>query len=108
MCFPRPDIAAVRQARCPEHIFLATPHAPGYVGAMSSFAVLLGQLLAIAFACGLNLYATVALLGLASRLGWMSGLPPGLRGLENGFVIGSAALLYLFEFVIDKVPYVDS
>lgn len=75
---------------------------------MSPSAVLLGQLLSIAFACGLNLYATVALLGLASRLGWMAGLPPGLRGLENSIVIGSAALLYLFEFVIDKVPYIDS
>lgn len=67
-----------------------------------------GQLLALAFACGLNLYATVALLGLASRLGWFADLPTSLRGLENGLVIFSAALLFLIEFVIDKVPYADA
>ncbi len=69
---------------------------------------LAGQLLAIAFASGLNLYATVAVLGLASRIGWITTLPPGLRGLEDGVVIASAALLFAIEFVVDKVPHVDS
>jgi hypothetical protein len=71
-------------------------------------ALLLGQLLGTALACGINLYATVTLLGLASRFGWTDAVPPGLRGLENGIVIGSAAVLYFIEVVIDKVPYVDS
>lgn len=70
--------------------------------------ILLAQLLGTAFPAGLNLYATVAILGLASRLGWIATLPPGLRGLENGFVIGSALTLYLVEFVVDKVPNLDS
>jgi hypothetical protein len=71
-------------------------------------AVLLAQLLAAAFACGINLYAVVALLGLASRLGWIDALPVGLRGLENGIVLASAATLYFVQFALDKIPYVDS
>ena len=73
-----------------------------------SSSVLLSQLLGTAFACGLNLYATVAVLGLGSRLGWIPPLPPGLQGLENGLVIGSASMLFLVEFVVDKVPDLDS
>jgi hypothetical protein len=68
--------------------------------------VLAGQLLGTAFACGLNLYATVALLGIASRLG-VATLPPGMSGLENGVVIASAAALYIAEFIIDRVPVAD-
>jgi hypothetical protein len=71
-------------------------------------AATLGLLLGLAVACGLNLYATVALLGITSRLGWIDALPVGLRGLENGLVIGSAAGLFFIEFVVDKVPYADS
>ena len=62
----------------------------------------------VSFACGLNLYITVAALGLLSRLGVIEGLPPGLRGLEALIVIGSALTLYLVEAVIDKVRHADS
>lgn len=71
-------------------------------------AVAIGRLVGLSFACGLNLYATIALLGIGSRAGWFSGLPPELRGLENGLVIASAALLYIAEFVADKIPYLDA
>ncbi|HUG40252.1 MAG TPA: DUF4126 domain-containing protein [Longimicrobiales bacterium] len=70
--------------------------------------VLLGQLLGVSFACGLNLYITVAALGILSRVGLIDGLPPGLRGLEGLIVIGSALTLYLIEAVIDKVRHADS
>lgn len=70
--------------------------------------VLLGQLLGVAFACGLNLYITVAALGILSRVGLIDGLPAGLRGLEGLIVIGSALALYLIEAVIDKVRHADS
>lgn len=76
---------------------------------LAFLAVPLGQLLASALACGINLYATVATLALVSRynlLGWT--LPMELRGLENGVVIASAAMLYVLEFFVDKVPYLDS
>jgi hypothetical protein len=70
--------------------------------------ILLVQLVGTAFACGLNLYATVAVVGLGSQLGWIAPLPSGLVGLQHPLVIASAALLYLVEFVVDKVPNVDS
>ena len=77
--------------------------------ALSLLIIPLGQLLAGALACGLNLYASIAIAGLASRYGWMGfDLPTGLRGLENAIVIGSASALYLVEFVVDKMPYVDA
>lgn len=66
-----------------------------------------GRLTGVAIASGYNLYATLAFLGVASRLGWFV-LPPGVRGLENPIVIGSALALYVAEFVIDKFPYVDA
>ena len=70
--------------------------------------VLLGQLLGVSFACGLNLYITVASIGILSRFGLLDGLPPGLRGLEGLVVIASALALYLIEAVIDKVRHADS
>lgn len=70
--------------------------------------LLVGQLLGVALASGLNLYATVAILGLASRLGWIADVPPDLRGLEDTLVIASATLLFLIEFIVDKVPHLDS
>lgn len=70
--------------------------------------IVLGQLVCTAFAAGLNLYLTVAVLGLGSRLGLIPALPPGLKGLENEILIGSAIGLYLIEFIIDKIPELDS
>ncbi|MFO7893445.1 MAG: DUF4126 domain-containing protein [Longimicrobiales bacterium] len=70
--------------------------------------ILAGQLAGLAFACGLNLYLTVATLGILSRFGLMPGLPPGLHGLQGWIVIASAVGLYLVETVIDKVHHADS
>jgi hypothetical protein len=70
--------------------------------------VVLGQILGVAFGAGLNLYATVAFLGLAIRLGWIGGLPPELYGLGNPIVLVTAAVLYVVEFLIDKIPYADT
>ena len=69
--------------------------------------ILLVQLLGTAFACGLNLYATVAVLGLGSMIGFLPALPPGLQGLAHPLVLASALLLYVVEAVIDKFPDVD-
>jgi hypothetical protein len=66
-----------------------------------------GRLAGVAVACGFNLYATVAFLGIASRMQWFA-LPAELRGLENTVVIGSATVLYLAESIIDKFPYIDA
>jgi hypothetical protein len=59
------------------------------------------------FAAGLNLYATVAILGLASRYQWVR-LPPQFQAFDNDVVIGAAIVLYVVEFVADKIPWVDS
>lgn len=70
--------------------------------------MLAGQVVGVAFACGLNLYATVAALGILSRLGLAIGLPVGLQGLEGSIVIASALVLYVAEAVVDKIPHADS
>jgi hypothetical protein len=67
----------------------------------------LGRTLGFSFAAGVNLYATVALLGLASRYGWVS-LPPQYQAFDNDWVIGAALVMYAVEFFADKIPYVDS
>ena len=59
------------------------------------------------FAAGINLYATVAILGLASRFDWVS-LPPQFKVFDNDIVIGAAIVMYVIEFVADKIPWVDS
>jgi hypothetical protein len=69
--------------------------------------VTLGRTLGFSFAAGVNLYATVAILGLAARYGWVD-LPPQYQVFNNGFVIGTALVLYLVEFFADKIPYFDS
>jgi uncharacterized membrane protein YccF (DUF307 family) len=54
-----------------------------------------------------NLYATVAILGLASRYGWVE-LPPQFGVFDHDVVIYVAMAMYLVEFLADKIPYVDS
>ena len=67
----------------------------------------LGRTLGFSFAAGINLYATVAILGLASRYGWVS-LPEQYRVFDNDLIIGLALTLYVIEFFADKIPWVDS
>ena len=67
----------------------------------------LGRTLGFSFAAGLNLYATVAILGLASRYHWVT-LPPQFQAFDNSWVIGVAVVMYLVEFLADKIPWVDS
>ena len=67
----------------------------------------LGRTMGFSFAAGINLYATVAILGLASRYGWVS-LPPQYEVFNNPWIIGGALALYVVEFVADKIPWVDS
>lgn len=59
------------------------------------------------FAAGINLYATVVILGLASRYQWVK-LPDQFRIFDNDLVIGAALVLYVVEFIADKIPWVDS
>jgi hypothetical protein len=67
---------------------------------------LFALLAAIGFAAGLNLYATVAVLGLLARFGHLP-LPPGLQLLESGPVIAASLALFGIEFFADKIPAFD-
>ena len=60
-----------------------------------------------AWTSGINLYATVSVLGLLQKFSAIK-LPGGLDVLDNWWIIAVAGGLYLVEFVADKVPYVDS
>lgn len=60
-----------------------------------------------AWTSGINLYATVSVLGLLQKLGGIK-LPGGLDVLDHWVIIGVAGGLYLVEFFADKIPYVDS
>jgi hypothetical protein len=68
---------------------------------------IIGLALGSAWTSGINLYATVAVLGLLQHFG-LARLPGGLHVLDNWLIIGVAAFLYTIEFVADKIPYVDS
>jgi uncharacterized membrane-anchored protein len=63
-------------------------------------------LVAISFAAGLNVYATVATLGLLARFDLLP-LPTQLHLLENWWIMGASAILFAIEFFADKVPAFD-
>jgi hypothetical protein len=67
----------------------------------------LGRTMGFSFAAGINLYATVAILGLASRYDWVT-LPEQYRAFDNDFIIVTALVLYAVEFVADKIPWFDT
>ncbi len=67
----------------------------------------LGHTMPFAFASGLNLYATIAVLGLCQRFNLVD-LPTQFEPFGHPVVIGVAVVLYLVEFVADKIPWVDT
>ena len=74
---------------------------PGLVGPG-----LVGLIVAISFAAGLNVYATVATLGLLAHTSWVV-LPRGLHLLTSWWVIGASLGLFGIEFFADKIPAFD-
>ncbi len=73
------------------------------VDSINNLAVLLGS----SWGSGVNLYLTIAGLGIAHRLQWTT-LPGNMDTLAHPIVIAVAVLMYLVEFFADKIPYVDS
>jgi len=67
---------------------------------------LFALLVAIGFAAGLNVYATVAVLGLLAHFGHLP-LPPGLQLLQTWPVIAGSTALFAIEFFADKIPGFD-
>ena len=63
-------------------------------------------LVVVCFSAGLNVYATVAMLGLLSHAHVLT-LPASLRLVDNWYVIAVCGVLFLVEFVGDKIPIFD-
>jgi hypothetical protein len=63
-------------------------------------------LMVVCFSAGLNVYATVGMLGLFARVGLLS-LPPSLAALTNWYIIAVCVALFLVEFIGDKIPVFD-
>jgi hypothetical protein len=63
-------------------------------------------LVVVCFSAGINVYATVAMLGLLGRTHLLA-LPSSLNLLQNWYVIGICAVLFLVEFIGDKIPVFD-
>jgi hypothetical protein len=61
----------------------------------------------LSWASGLRLYATVFVVGILAKFGYID-LPETLAILSNPMVIGLAGVLSTIEFLADKIPYVDS
>jgi hypothetical protein len=70
-------------------------------------ATAVAQLIPLAFASGLNVYATVAVLGLCEHFHLVD-LPPQFRAFDHPAIIGIALAMYAVEFVADKIPWFDS
>jgi len=73
------------------------------MGTLEALSLALGT----AWSSGINLYATVAALGIAGRAEMIQ-LPADLQVLMHPAVIAVACVMYVIEFFADKVPYVDS
>lgn len=70
---------------------------------ISTLAISLGS----SWVSGINLYATVAMLGLLGRFAHLK-LPGELDVVTNWWVIGVALFLFVVEFIADKIQVVDS
>jgi len=77
-----------------------------FIWQLPSGSELTALIVVVSFSAGLNAYASVAMLGVLSRLGALV-LPPALHLVANPYVIAACAVLFLVEFVADKIPVFD-
>jgi len=73
------------------------------MGALSSLPLMLGG----SWTSGIRFYLTVAVLGFAGKMGWIS-LPGDLRVISNPLIFTASGLLYGVEFLADKIKYIDT
>ena len=76
----------------------------GIMGVIATLGVMMGA----SWCAGINLYATVAVLGLMDRYVEGFTLPGTLTVLSSNWVIWPALFLYVVEFFADKIPLVDT
>lgn len=82
------------------------PDIQAIVKRMNSVSIL-SSVLGLAVASGVNLYASILVVGLGLRLHWITGLPGDLSILANPWILAAAGLMYFLEFFADKIPYVS-
>ena len=63
--------------------------------------------LLLAWASGVRLYLVIFCVGLAGHFGYVD-LPPALKVLQHPWVVGAAGFMLVMEFLVDKVPGIDS
>jgi len=68
---------------------------------------ILSVLVGVSLASGLSVYATVLAMGVLQRIGIIH-LPANLEVVSAWPVMIAAALLYAIEFVVDKIPLLDT
>jgi hypothetical protein len=71
------------------------------------FLVALGRAAGLSLGAGLNLYATLVSLGLAVRFDLVE-MPAAYDPLGSNLALGVFVILYLIEFLADKIPWLDS
>jgi hypothetical protein len=69
---------------------------------------LVATLLPLSMTAGINLYATVAMVGLSEKYHWIDGMPAGLQVFDNWGLISVAIVLYIIEFIVDKFEFFDN
>jgi hypothetical protein len=77
-----------------------------FVGPQLVGSELVGLIVAVSFAAGLNVYATVATLGLLAHAGLLD-LPSGLHLLSSWWVVAASGVLFAIELFADKIPGFD-
>lgn len=75
--------------------------------ALDQISTTLALSMGLAWASGINLYATLFTLGYLANTGNID-LPPDLQIVANPMVMGASGLMYLIEFFADKMPGVDT
>ncbi|NJK79311.1 MAG: DUF4126 domain-containing protein [Chloroflexaceae bacterium] len=65
-------------------------------------------ILPLSFAAGINLYLTVLVVGFSVRYGWVPDVPAGLHVFGSAPVLIAAGVLYVIQFFVDKIPFVDN
>ncbi len=75
--------------------------------ALDQISTTLALTMGLAWASGINLYATLFTLGYLANTGNID-LPPDLQIVANPVVLGAAGLMYCVEFFADKIPGVDT
>ncbi|MBL8529304.1 MAG: DUF4126 domain-containing protein [Burkholderiales bacterium] len=74
---------------------------------MSAYLPEIAVAAALAWASGIRLYATLFLVGLAGKLGWVV-LPEHLEILASPLVLGASGFMTVVELFADKIPWIDS